>query len=264
MLDRVQASNGTGYFSQAVSGYAKQNQPSTGQIGESSKVIHEFSSKEWDRLLHEADHAIAKYQEDLQERGKEALDQKKEQTQAYVLGSGARAAAELKRLLEGGNAQEQQAPQAGSESKAVFRELGTWEIQTAADHTVSDEAIQKILGMDKQAPYSLMADENGVVDYNGVKFQCDYENNRICLGDVSNPKNCISVSLEEGGCLVFNRENIGDLSKAIGMFSPEDVNRIMRAIAQDAKLKQIQMQIEDDASGIEVLERPKEEGAEHA
>ena len=54
------------------------------------------------------------------------------------------------------------------------------------------------------------------------------------------------------------------MSKAIGMFSPEDVNRIMRAIAQDAKLKQIQMQMEDDASGIEVLERPKEEGAEHA
>ncbi len=53
--------------------------------------------------------------------------------------------------------------------------------------------------------------------------------------------------------------NIDDLVKAISMFSPEDINRIMRAIAQDAKLKQIKMQIEDETSGIEVLEKPEEE-----
>ena len=47
------------------------------------------------------------------------------------------------------------------------------------------------------------------------------------------------------------------------MFSPEDINRIMRAIAQDAKLRQTQMQIEDEASGVEVLKDPeKEKGAE--
>ena len=63
---------------------------------------------------------------------------------------------------------------------------------------------------------------------------------------------------------MFNRDNIGDLAKAIGMFSPEDVNRIMRAIAQDAKLKQTQMQIEDESSGVEVLDRPEEaSGAEN-
>ena len=92
-----------------------------------------------------------------------------------------------------------------------------------------------------------------------MEFRCDYENNRLCLGDVSNPKNCITVGLERGGCLVFNRENIDDLVKAIDMFSPEDINRIMRAIAQDAKLRQMQVQIEDETSGEAVLDKPEEE-----
>ena len=42
------------------------------------------------------------------------------------------------------------------------------------------------------------------------------------------------------------------------MFSPEDVNRIMRAIAKDAKLKQTKMQIEDETSGMQVLKNPQE------
>ena len=104
-----------------------------------------------------------------------------------------------------------------------------------------------------------MADENGIVEYKGVVFQCDYENNRICLGDVSNSKNCISVPLEKGGCLVFNRNNIDDLVRAIDMFSPEDINRIMRAIAEDAKVRQTLAQIEDETSGVEVLDKPEEE-----
>lgn len=87
---------------------------------------------------------------------------------------------------------------------------------------------------DKKAPYSYLA-KDGIIDYNGVIFVCDYKNNALCLGDVSNPKNVLYVALEGGGTLQVNRDNIGDLSKAIGMFSPEDVNRILRAISKDAK-----------------------------
>lgn len=136
--------------------------------------------------------------------------------------------------------------------------MKTKDTQNSRNMTV-DEAIQRLLGEGRRAPYSLMANEQGIIEYKGVEFYCDYEHNRLCLGDVSDLRKCISIGLEKGGCLVFNRENIDELVKAIDMFSPEDINRIMRAIAQDAKLKQTQVQIEDKASGMEVLDKPEEE-----
>ena len=48
----------------------------------------------------------------------------------------------------------------------------------------------------------------------------------------------------------MNRDNLGDLSRAIGMFSPEDVNRIMRAIAKDNKAKQMEAELEDEKSDV--------------
>ena len=43
----------------------------------------------------------------------------------------------------------------------------------------------------------------------------------------------------------MNRDNLGDLARAIGMFSPEDVERILRAIARDNKAREMEMEIED-------------------
>lgn len=88
-----------------------------------------------------------------------------------------------------------------------------------------------------KVPYGYLA-KDGVITYNGVTFVCDYEKNAICLGDMSNPKQVLTVPLSGGGSLMVNRSNIGQLSKAIGMFSPEDINRILRAIALDAKCQQ--------------------------
>ena len=85
-----------------------------------------------------------------------------------------------------------------------------------------------------KAPYSELA-ENGTIQYKGVVFVCDDENQALCLGDVSDEKNVLRIPLEEGGCLKVNRANIGDLSRAITMFSPADVKRILAAIAQDAQ-----------------------------
>lgn len=96
----------------------------------------------------------------------------------------------------------------------------------------------------KKAPYSYLA-KDGVIDYNGVIFVCDYKNNALCLGDVSNPKNVIYVGLADGGTLQVNRDNIDDLSKAIGMFSPEDVNRILRAISRDAQCQKNLAEIDE-------------------
>lgn len=153
--------------------------------------------------------------------------------------------------------------QMAGDYKAEVKPENKWEVGEQKTFNGVAEAMQKLMDKGNRAPYSLMADENGIVKYKGVEFRCDYENNRLCLGDVSNPKNCITVSLEKGGCLVFNRNNTDDLVRAIGMFSPEDVNRIMRAIAEDAKIRQVKLQIEDEASGMEVLDKPedKEGGA---
>lgn len=105
--------------------------------------------------------------------------------------------------------------------------------------------IQKHLDGEDIAPYSYLA-EDGVITYNGVSFFCDYENNAITLGDMSDEKNVITVQLENGGCLKVNRDNIEDLSKAIAMFSPEDIRRILVALQQDVKVRQMQQEIEQD------------------
>lgn len=97
---------------------------------------------------------------------------------------------------------------------------------------------------DKKAPYSYLA-KDGIIDYNGVVFVCDYEHNTLCLGNVSNPKDVIYVGLANGGTLQVNRDNIDDLSKAIGMFSPEDVNRILRAISKDAQCQKNLQEIDE-------------------
>lgn len=98
-------------------------------------------------------------------------------------------------------------------------------------------------------PYSAL-EKDGIINYNGVIFQCDEKRNAICLGDMTNEDNVLTIPLSGGGSLKVNRDNIDQLSKAIGMFSPEDVNRIMRAIAQDNKARAVQNQIEEDKAGI--------------
>lgn len=50
--------------------------------------------------------------------------------------------------------------------------------------------------------------------------------------------------------LLVNRGNLDELSRAIGMFSPEDVKRIMQAIAQDTKVQQMQKELDDEKNNI--------------
>lgn len=109
---------------------------------------------------------------------------------------------------------------------------------------------RRIEGKDK-VPYGEMA-ENGVIEYEGVVFVCDYDHNRLTLGDTSNEKNCINIPLSGGGSLLVNRNNIDALSKAIGMFSPEDVNRILRALAQDKKIREMEKELDDMENGDDV------------
>ncbi|MCM1087745.1 MAG: hypothetical protein NC419_06285 [Muribaculaceae bacterium] len=114
---------------------------------------------------------------------------------------------------------------------------------------------------DSGVPYSYLA-KDGIIEYNGVVFVCDEKHRALHLGDTSNPKNCIRISLSEGGCLIVNRDNLNDLAKAIGMFSPEDVKLILQAIAQDAKVQQMKQQIDDETSGLGLAKQTEEEKEE--
>ena len=107
-----------------------------------------------------------------------------------------------------------------------------------------------IEGKDK-VPYGEMA-EDGVIEYNGVTFVCDYEHNRLTLGDTTNKEDCINIPLSGGGSLLVNRDNINDLSRAIGMFSPEDVKRILEALARDNKIQQMKKELDDMENGDDV------------
>lgn len=100
-----------------------------------------------------------------------------------------------------------------------------------------------------RCPYGENADSSGTIVYNGVAFSCDSDRNRLCLGDVSNPKKCLSIHLTSGS-LVVNTDNLDSLSQAMGMFTPEDVNLIMRAISEYQKIKDKLNEIEDDKMNV--------------
>lgn len=101
---------------------------------------------------------------------------------------------------------------------------------------------------EEKVPYGYLA-KDGMIEYNGVVFICDEKTNSICLGDTSEKENTLVIPLVGGGCLKVNRDNLDELQKAIEMFSPEDVNRILRAIAQDNRRREMQMELEENKNG---------------
>lgn len=108
---------------------------------------------------------------------------------------------------------------------------------------------EHLTGEDQKAPYYWLSND-GIINYKGVQFICDVEHNQLHLGDTSDKKNCLTIPLSKGGSLVVNRDNFDMLARAISMFSPEDVNLIMRAISEDAKARQMLEEIEDEKSSI--------------
>lgn len=100
-----------------------------------------------------------------------------------------------------------------------------------------------------KVPYGHLA-KDGVIVYNGVTFVCDEKTNSICLGDMTDKENVLTIALSGGGHLKVNRNSIGLLSRAAGMFTPQDLNLIMRAIAQDSKIQSVQEEIEDEEASV--------------
>lgn len=95
-----------------------------------------------------------------------------------------------------------------------------------------------------KVPYANMV-KDGKIEYNGVTFIADERTNSLNLGDCSCRQDYITISLEGGGVLNVNRDNYGDLSKCMDMFSPEDRERILRAIQQDIHLSRKRHEIEE-------------------
>lgn len=92
------------------------------------------------------------------------------------------------------------------------------------------------------APYASYADKNGEICYRGVRFKTS--GSWLCLGDVSNMKNVIRIPFGKGRGLMVNRNNITELGRAISMFSPEEQNLILRALQLDAKIREVQEEVE--------------------
>lgn len=180
----------------------------------------EFSIEEWDKLMEDIDDTLDAFKEELRERIAKIKD---------------------KQLLS-----------SDSEKTALAKaadDSGEEEVEKAGPVQRGRHFAYMISG-EKKAPYSYLADDSGIIDYHGVIFHCDDEKQQITLGDMSDEKNVLTIPLSKGGCLKVNRNNIGDLAKAIGMFSPEDVNLILRAIAQDNKAREMQMEIDETVNGI--------------
>ena len=71
------------------------------------------------------------------------------------------------------------------------------------------------------APYDYLA-KDGEIDYNGVIFRLDTKQNQLKLGDTSDKSQCLNIQLSGGGYLIVNKDNLGQLSDAIGMFNAKD------------------------------------------
>lgn len=135
------------------------------------------------------------------------------------------------------------------EKTAAFAIETKPELKTAEEKKEFQDSLLKQIKGEKHAPYEYLATD-GCISYNGVTFFCDAEKNQLCLGDVSDPHKCLMVSLEDGGTLMVNQDCIGDLGRAITMFTTEDQKRIMYAVNMYKKAKELELEIEDDKAGI--------------
>lgn len=130
------------------------------------------------------------------------------------------------------------------EEMAVYAKAGMKKV-VEPDMSGHEMLVEKAEPAGGWVPYSQYMQGNKIV-YNGVVFDCDPEHHAISLGDVSNPRNVINIPLEDGGVLLVNRNEVGSLAKAIGMFSAEDVGRILRALEEDKQIQRNQYAIEEE------------------
>jgi hypothetical protein len=119
---------------------------------------------------------------------------------------------------------------------------------TTTSDTYTNSKFSQIIDQTQSSLYGRMADSKGEIKYNDTTYLYDAKKKEISIGDVSNKDDVISVTLTTGDTLLINRNNIDAVAKSIGLFTPKDVNRILNAIAQDAKAQSKRFEIENDKS----------------
>ena len=117
---------------------------------------------------------------------------------------------------------------------------------------------------EKKCPYSFLA-KDGIIEYNGVVFECDYSQNAITLGNMYEKDKVLRIALPSGGSLHVNIDNIDALARAADMFTPEDLNAIMRAIHEynHCTRKRLEIEEEKSESPEELAEESETPDAEH-
>lgn len=165
-----------------------------------------FTVKEWNRLLAKVDKNNEQVRKE-QEKRKEMLDKERLEKKS------------LKKGMQG----------------SFYTDV------LGSENTKRNYFMEKINGTYKSSfPYGNLS-EDGVISYNGVEFICNAEKNALCLGDMSDESNVLTILLEGGGSLMVNRNNLGQLADVISMFTSEDIKRIMCAKEDDDKAQEAQM-----------------------
>ena len=184
----------------------------------------------------------------LQERRTQILEKLKngDAEEAIITGGNAFTKSVWDKMLEG---VDNYLDEVKEEQKVRFAKMDEEKEEKLLHSQRVKELLTAKSGGSLNVPYGYLA-KDGVIEYNGVIFVCDEQHNAICLGDMTNPKDVITIPLTEGGTLKVNRDNIHDLSKAISMFSPEDIRRIMEAIATDTKCRQMQQEMDETVNSI--------------
>ena len=186
----------------------------------------------------------------LQERRTQILEKLKngDAQEAIITGGNAFTESVWDKMLEG---IDNYLDEVKEEQKVRFAKID--KEQEEKEKLLQSQRVKELLteksGGSLNVPYGYLA-KNGMIEYNGVIFVCDEQHNAICLGDMTNPKDVITIPLTKGGTLKVNRNSVNDLSKAISMFSPEDIRRIMEAIATDTKCRQMQQEMDETVNSI--------------
>lgn len=185
-----------------------------------TKPNKSMNDKEWDDYLNKIDNVLDFYKQITVEDGKknlETADKEREENRAVWL-------EDISKLMQMGQT-------------IVAEKINNENIQ-------EKQKEQELLKNNKNEYFAL--GDGADIIYKGVCFVCNEEDNSISLGDMSDPSKVITIPLSGGGTLKVNRDNISELGRAIGMFSPEDIGNILRAIAQDRKAQETKMEIEDN------------------
>ena len=226
-----------------------------GSVGKSDGVWHNYNYLKYKAGESEEDkEELSDYMQLIADYKKEIFEKVKnnETEEKIVTGGNAYTQSEWQKIMDHvdeqiEDVQEEQEERAEKQEKraATQRQTKRSEAQQIYEAVTSGKTpAMDIPHKNANVPYGELA-QDGLITYNGVVFVCDEKTNSICLGDMSDKSKVLNIPLSGGGCLKVNRANIGDLSACAGMFSPEDLNLILRAIAQDTKVQQMQLEKDD-------------------